>query len=1092
MNPTDRTPPVKTDFPFQVGHKVRLVLGHEKLLAEIYQPPKNDKVAVVWYNGPGQTERKTVPLTDIQLAPLISQQRVYIEPGDYWRHGRIVVERDRPKSSKLRLYTIALPGGEKVELFEDQFHVHNDVTHPDPFDALMGLASETPFLCEHRARFVKALIEQRAVCAGMTGLMSARVDFISHQIDTVRRVLQDPRQRYLLADEVGLGKTIESGIIINQLLQDDPEATVLVLTPNHLLDQWKNELNHRFDLDLEEEDDRVQVLTHDDLAELKEIPELLIVDEAHHLVRGDAKRKKQAEKLCTKVPRLLLLSATPVLGQERELLTLLSWLEPHLYSPDDEKTFKQRVEERQTIGNELLLLRPGMPSLRLKNSLKRLQELFGGKESRFNDPHVVELCEEILKLTEKEKKDQPLIDRKITELRLHISECYRLHRRLIRHRRRGLPTTLSKREIARHEGDLDPDLSSAVGVAFDQWRDHVAFHARELSETKQQQWESIFTELLQALVHPPWAMELIKARVKPDKIGEEDEAPLQVVTALALCDGEEKLLKELSSKLKQIDNGSDRISLLCMLFKSDAKRFPRVPKTVIFTRSKFVANALSDRIRSTVFLPVCLLLGGMESEKIAEEVNLFRTEAARSVLICDATGAEGLNLQIAERIVHFDLPLDPFAIEQRIGRLDRLTRVAARVPNIVITTQSEPGAFDDAWLGVLRDGFQLFSDSISDLNLYADRRLPALIRQGFQQGVQAWQEAIPTIKSEIETERQAIDSQDAIDAVDLNPDATEQLFKKLNDYEQDLGPFIDAINGYLKLLNRIDQYKLQKALPHQQVRWHAIDNVLMREDWYKEISSFLLKKFQYDRSEAQRDRESLFLRLGHPFIDKLNRFAMRDDRGKAFIMWRPLKGYKSTDLFFRIDVIVEADSRKLEAGLQELDLPISRRKELSRLADSFYPPRVESYYLDEELELVENPQTLSWLKRAYDKRTGDRNIARARVQVLVDELGRDRWTNSVQAVREKVHKLIEQAPTHKKECATGASRAHQYFAQRIDQVKLGARYQEKKVVKELLEIEESLQKTMEAAIQEPTVRIDAVGAILLSGKLCPEVPEEDE
>ena len=1079
------------EVAFQVGQKVRVLLGTDRFLAEVYQPPKNDKITVVWYNGPGQSEKKSVPLADVQLANLISQQRVYIEPGDYWRHGRIVIERDRPKSSKLRIYTIAFPGGEKTEFFEDQFHVHNDVTNPDPFDSLMGLATETPFLCEHRSRFVKALVEQRAVCGGMTGLMSARVDFIPHQIDVVRRVLQDPRQRYLLADEVGLGKTIESGIIINQICQDDPEATVLVLAPPHLVDQWKNELRSRFDLPLEE-DDRVQVRSHDEIAEVTHIPELLVLDEAHHLVRGDSKRRKQAEKLATKSPRLLLLSATPVIGQERELLTLLSWLEPHLYSPDDEKTFRQRVAERQTIGNELLLLRPGMPALRLKNSIKRLQELFDGKETHFEDPQVVAAGKEILKLSEAEKKDQALIDRKIVELRLHISECYRLHRRLIRHRRRGLQTALSKREISRHEGDLDPDNSSEVWVAFDQWRDHVAFHARELSETKQTEWEGIFRELLQAMGHAPWAMELIKARLKPEKITEEDEAALQAMTALKLCEGEEKLLKELNSKLKHVSTANNRMSLLCMLFKSDARRFPRLPKTVIFTQSKFVANALAERIRKEVLIRVCLLLSGMEAEELADQVNQFRTEAACSILICDATGAEGLNLQIAERLVHLDLPLDPFAIEQRIGRLDRLTRIAARVPNIVITTKSEPPSFDDAWCAVLNDGFRIFSESISDLNIYADRRLPGLIRQGFQQGASAWQESIESIKSEIEVERQSIDAQDAIDGVDLNPEATEALFKKLNEYEAELNPFMDAIHGYLKLLNRIDQYKLQKAQIYQQVRWHAIDNVLLREDWYKEISNYLLKQFEYDRSEAQRSPDRLFLRLGHPFIDKLNQFAMRDDRGKAFILWRPQKGYKGNDLFFRIDCVVETDLHRLEQGLTDLKLPPSRRKELGRLADTFFPPKVQTYYFDEELELVDNVQLLGWLRRIYDKRTGDRNIARARVQVLLDEIGRDRWTTAVGAVREKVLKLIHQAPTHKTECQAGSGRAHKYFAQRIDQVKLGNRYQEAKVIEELVEMEKSLLEIMEVAILEPTVRIDAAGAVILSGKLCPEVPGEED
>src|SRR5262249_11153010 len=145
-----------------------------------------------------------------------------------------------------------------------------------------------------------------------------------------------------------------------------------------------------------------------------------------------------------------------------------------------------------------------------------------------------------------------------------------------------------------------------------------------------------------------------------------------------------------------------------------------------------------------------------------------------------------------------------------------------------------------------------------------------------------WAESAPAVRGEIEAERQAIDAQDAIDAVDLNPEQTERLFQQFSAYESDLGSFQDAVFGYLRQLNRIDIHKLQKALPHQQVRWHSLDNVLLREDWYKEIHDYLLKKFEFDRAEAQREPDRLFLRLGNPLVDALQRFALRDDRGKAF------------------------------------------------------------------------------------------------------------------------------------------------------------------------------------------------------------------
>ena len=75
---------------------------------------------------------------------------------------------------------------------------------------------------------------QRGATAGLTGLISARIKLLPHQVHVVRRVLEDPVCRYLLADEVGLGKTIEAGIIARQLRLDKPNARILVVVPSAL------------------------------------------------------------------------------------------------------------------------------------------------------------------------------------------------------------------------------------------------------------------------------------------------------------------------------------------------------------------------------------------------------------------------------------------------------------------------------------------------------------------------------------------------------------------------------------------------------------------------------------------------------------------------------------------------------------------------------------------------------------------------------------------------------------------------------------------------------------------------------------------
>jgi len=198
---------------------------------------------VEYFCSIGQRLEKTLPLTSLSRVQLPPQTRCYIQPEsqDTWIIGRIF-EWDQDKG----LYRIDLPDKKIALVAEQEIYVRCNLPIDDPIETLAMRGQETPYFHDRRLAFVQCLIEQRAVSRGMTGLISANIELYPHQVEVVRRVLEDPIQRYLLADEVGLGKTIEAGAILRQYLLDRPQGRAVVLVPQYLREQWLQELEHKF------------------------------------------------------------------------------------------------------------------------------------------------------------------------------------------------------------------------------------------------------------------------------------------------------------------------------------------------------------------------------------------------------------------------------------------------------------------------------------------------------------------------------------------------------------------------------------------------------------------------------------------------------------------------------------------------------------------------------------------------------------------------------------------------------------------------------------------------------------------------------
>ncbi len=309
-----------------------------------------------------------------------------------------------------------------------------DLEQPDPFAelALGRPGSPADFARRLRAFKLKALGRSQA----HRGLGAARVELLPHQLFVTERVAKMWRPRALLADEVGLGKTVEAGLIAVRMAALGRVSSVAVVAPRALVGQWLAEFYRRFarpltlfDVELEELPQDV-LLAADDLDFLPEgfSRDLLIVDEAHHYACDDA-----LKAIARKSRAVLLLSATPSLGGQDRLFDLLHLLDPLRYPGRD--SLAETAHRWREVADLARDAEAGATSEVLVARLTRLYP----EESDLRDLAASGQAEELL---------DRLVDR------------HGLGRSLMRNRRRRLQGLFPGRVVASHELDKGHKLDT--------------------------------------------------------------------------------------------------------------------------------------------------------------------------------------------------------------------------------------------------------------------------------------------------------------------------------------------------------------------------------------------------------------------------------------------------------------------------------------------------------------------------------------------------------------------------------------------------------------------------------------------------------
>ncbi|TWI09097.1 SNF2 domain-containing protein [Lysobacter ruishenii] len=548
-----------------------------------------------------------------------------------------------------------------------------------PRSALRPLSADLqPEIEAGRIAYVAAAAKVAEVLEGSTSAteghvllapMESNVIPLPHQIHALSRAISGDRVRYLLADEVGLGKTIEAGLVMRELKLRGLVRRTLVVSPKGIATQWVAEMQTHFN-------EQFQLVLGDDIGTLQRLApgadhrssawsmfdqvivsldsvkpmdkrrgwtaervaeynrsrfedlitagwDLLIVDEAHRLggSTDQVARYKLGKGLAEAAPYVLLLSATPHQGKTDAFHRLMNLLDDDAF-PDMDSVSRDRVapyvirtEKRKAIDAD------GKPLFKPR----RTQMAPVAWESRH---HLQQLLYEAVTDYVREGYNQALREKK-----RHIGFLMILMQRLVVSSTRAIRTTLERRLAALKEGEQQASLRLAE-----------LENGADGSENFDELYDMDGQELLD---------ELLKSHV----------------SALQSEGSHVETLLDAAVRCEQAGPDAKAEALIEWVYELQAEENEPDLKVLIFTEFVPTQQMLKEFLEARG-ISVVTLNGSMDMEERKQAQDAFRK--SHRVLVSTDAGGEGLNLQFAHVIINYDIPWNPMRLEQRIGRVDRI------------------------------------------------------------------------------------------------------------------------------------------------------------------------------------------------------------------------------------------------------------------------------------------------------------------------------------------------------------------------------------------------------------------------------------
>jgi superfamily II DNA or RNA helicase len=672
-----------------------------------------------------------------------------MQPGQLVRligsPGEIGTLTDQRRERNGRVYvTVGFPGGKRIL----------------PMDQLELLkAGETPSDQLRNVQFSRAIDLRRAIThRRLTGRLAdviysmeaTNTDFYPYQFKPVLKLLASATNGLLIADEVGLGKTIEAGLIWTELRARFDMRRLLVVCPVALREKWRFELTSKLGVDAEltnaqglydrlaspeaaqrgfaliaslqglrppkhRPGDREAVGTRAKLAELldqsqekDDLVDLMILDEAHHIRNAETANSRLAELLREVSTYRVFLTATPVHNSNSDLFTLLKLLDPDTFRHTGDLDRILSANEPLVRAREMIL-RGDAPT----GPLLDLLDHAGGHPLLARNRQIASIRSALT-----EHEGPTLTDPEVrSRLAYRIDSVNLLSNTLTRTRKRDVHEMRVVRDPTPEFIEMHPVEAEFYAAASDVIRDYAAL--RDASEgfllaMPQRQLSSCMAAALRTWTGRRVALDRLDL---DDDDTEQDDVETTDGAAVAPASG--PLVEELRKNAPDLGSVAElarhdsKYGRLVERLRHALADDPRA-KIVVFSGFRGTLRYLEERLfRDGISSVVLMGSGRTKHERIdkSEVIEVFRADGGPSVLLTSEVGGEGIDLQFSRFLVNYDLPWNPMRIEQRIGRLDRLGQKAEK---IVIWNLLHQGTIDERIYVRLYEKLDLCRRSLGD------------------------------------------------------------------------------------------------------------------------------------------------------------------------------------------------------------------------------------------------------------------------------------------------------------------------------------------------------------------------------------------
>ena len=543
----------------------------------------------------------------------------------------------------------------------------------------------------------------------ISSLKASRTLFRPYQFKPLLKFLNSDNRRILIADEVGLGKTIEAGHIMLELKARGELYNALVICPKSLVPKWTTELNDKFGLNfiaIENKSDLLHemqyhngnvraVVNYDKFRENSDILNYIleknvkfsfvVCDESHRLRNNNTQIYRGISRFTVLCDSMVFMSATPIMIDENNLYNQLHLLDENLY------------DNREVFMNNLRLNRPFLTALsELKNDKNALKDIFDElAESRVSTYNIINDVEFAQDYTIGEYfQDYPIFHQIAEEMtsgtdslalrakiQYNLSEMNPMNVIFSRTRKREVTQDWSQAERDPHtvRVDLTAAESQLYNEAIDDYVDeHTVYDEYGRPQGGRLGLVTIKRQLASSI------------HAYAEKEGMEKEEDF---------DDEDSKFRALLGIIKEVFSHGHKKIIVFAIFK----------KTLHYLHGQLAEEGYKS-----------VMIYGDTKINRAEVLNQFQYDDNIQVLLSSEVGSEGLDMQFCNTLVNYDLPWNPMVVEQRIGRIDRFGQESPKVHiyNIVVNESILEDIYERL---LMRIG--IFRESIGDLEAILDAEL---------------------------------------------------------------------------------------------------------------------------------------------------------------------------------------------------------------------------------------------------------------------------------------------------------------------------------------------------------------------------------